>query len=288
MIGASIVATIVAAAVGAVAAIGYAFYYAATSGDAFSFTTCFLSSLAVGAAAGLSSLLLSFMAPLISNGWASIGFLGFAKGFLIHGFVDSTAYIVLCLATGREVAPMGVLSTFLLGGLMGGFGKLFMAGLFSEGSMQALAAGWLASGGGFLSAEGAAGITAYAGALMARFIQKLVYVFFCGCTGFLGDVIIRACIGGRPSVLESLLSFSGGLVLGTVSLAGSGQGITGLITRLTAGKITFSSEAAKAIVGKVFSWSLKDAFPALVRKLKRGERALRRDAWWSEIGGDMQ
>jgi len=288
LIGASIVATVVAAALGSLAAVGYALYYAATSGDSFSFATCFLSSLAVGGAAGLSSLLLSFMAPLIANGWANIGFLGFAKGFLIHGFLDSTAYIVLCLATGRQVAPMGVLASFLLGGLMGAFGKLFMAGLFSEGSMEVLAAGWLSSGGGFLSGEGAAGISAYASALMARFTQKLAYVFFCGCTGFLGDLIIRACVGGRPSVLESLLSFTGGFVLGSVSLAANGQGVAGLLTRLTAGKLKFSSEVARAIVGKVFSWSLKDAFPALVRKLKGGRHVLKRDPWWSEIGGDMQ
>ncbi len=279
LIGASIVATVVAAAVGVLAAIGYTIYYAATSGSSFSFAGCFFSSLAVGAAAGVGSLLLSFMAPLITSGWANIGFLGFAKGFLIHGFVDSITYIVFCLGTGREVAPTAVLATFLLGGLSGGFGKLFMSGFFSQGVLEALAAGWLSSGGGLLS-ESVAGISTYATALMARFLEKAAFVTFCGCSGFLGDLIIRACMGGRPSVLESLLSFSSGLVLGTVSLAVQGQGITGLITKLTAGRLKFTSDVVKAIVGKAFSWSLKDAFPSLMRRLQ-GKRPTPQPKFWS-------
>jgi hypothetical protein len=278
LIGASIAATVVAAAIGAIAAVGYAFYYAATSGASFSFAGCFLSSLAVGGAAGIGSLLLSVMAPLISSGWVHIGLAGFAKGFLIHGFVDSAGYVVFCLATGREVSPLAVLACFLIGGLMGGFGKLFMTGLFSEGTIQSLAAGWLSSGGSIFSSEGVEAISAFASELAARFVQKVVYVVFCGCATFLGDLTVRACMGLRPSVWESLLSFSTGMFLGTVSLAVQGQGITGIISKLTAGRLKFGSDLVKAVVGKGFSWSVKEGFPALVKKLNRSARALRQES----------
>jgi hypothetical protein len=138
-LGASLVTTVVAAVVGAVAAIGYALYYAFASGDSFSFATCFLTSLAVGGAAAASSLLLSYMAPLIGAGWSQLGWMGLAKSFLVNGGVDSVAYIVFCLATGREVSPWGVLASLVIGGLMGGLGKLFTSGLLAGGTTQAMA-----------------------------------------------------------------------------------------------------------------------------------------------------
>jgi hypothetical protein len=77
------------------------------------------------------------------------------------------------------------------------------------------------------------------------------------------------------------------MVMGGISLAAQGQGITGFITRLTAGRLKVTSDLLKAIVGKGFSWSLKDGFPGLIRRLKRSERTLQSNLWWSDIVGDL-
>jgi Peptidase family M23 len=285
--GISLVTAVVAAIIGSVAAIGYALYYAFTSGDSFSFATCFFSSLIVGGAAALSSLCFSYIAPLIGAGWSQLGWLGFGKAFLINGAVDSVAYITFCLATGREVSPLGVLSTFLVGGLLGGAGKLFMSGLFAEGTVQALAASFLSSGGGLLSGEAVTGLTAYALAFAINFTYKAVYVLFCGCSGFLADVIIRISTGGIPNVLESVLSFTGGALAGGLGLAWGGEGGSGLLARLSGGRLKISSDLAKTAVGKLFSRSLKESFSALIHKLKRKKKRLEEGLWWSEIGGEF-
>jgi len=87
---------------------------------------------------------------------------------------------------------MGVLASLLVGGLTGGVGKLVTAGLLSQGTMQALMSGWFASGGALLTGEGAASFSAFAWAAAVRFLNRAAYVLLCGCTGFLGDVIVRA------------------------------------------------------------------------------------------------
>ncbi len=285
--GVSLVAAVVAAAIGSVAAIGYALYYAYASGDSFSFATCFLSSLAVGGAAAMSSLLFSYMAPLVGAGWAQLGWLGFGKAFLINGAVNSCVYIIICLAGGREVSPMGVLSTFLVGGLLGGAGKLLMSGLFAGGAAQALAAGFLSSGGGLLSGEAAAVLSAYIGAVAVNFSYKAAYVFFCGCTAFLADIIFRISTGGIPSVLESILSFTGGVLVSGLGMAFGKGGISGLLTRLSGGRIKFTSDLAKAIVSKLFSRGIKESLSALVSKLRGSRKRLKKGLWWSEIGGEF-
>ena len=286
VIGISAVTAVVTAVVGSVAAIGYAMYYAFTSGGSFSFTTCFLSSLAVGGAAAASSLLFSYMAPLIGAGWSNLGWLGFAKAFLIHGGVDSVIYIVFCLATGREVSPLGVLSSFLIGGLMGGVGKLFTAGLFSEGTVEVLAASWLSSGGALLSSEGTAGLTAYFYALTVNFAQKACYILYCGCTGFLADVTIRALTGLRPSLLESVLSFAGGALAGGLGLVGGGEGVSSLLARLSGGRLRLSGDFAQALAGKSLFKGLREGFSSLLRRLTGKKKRLDEGLWWSEIGGE--
>ena len=259
LFGISLATAIAAAVIGSVAAVGYALYYACTSGDSFSFTTCFLSSLAVGGAAASSTLLFAYIAPLISAGWAKIGLAGFIKSFLIHGCADSVIYASFCLITGREVSPTGVLASFLLGGLLGSVGKLFTTGLYAKGTVQALAAGWLSSGGSFFSGETAARVSAYIGALVIEYTEKAAYIFFCGCTGFLADVIIRAVTGGIPSLMESLLSFGGGMLAGALSYSAGGRGLSGYLARLTRGKLKLNSDLSKALLGKSFIKGLKSA-----------------------------
>ena len=286
-LGISLVTAVVAAVVGSLAAIGYSIYYAFTAGDSFSFGGCFLASLTVGAAAAGFCLLLSYLAPLIGAGWSNLGWLGFGKAFLIHGFADSLIYIVFCLCTGKEVSPLGVLASFIIGGLSGGVGKLVTTGLLSQGTIQALAAGWLSSGGTLFTGEAAASFSAYAWAATMHFTHKLAYVFLCGCTGFLGDVIIRAATGGRPSIAESLLSFGGGMLAGGLSLAGGGQGMAGFLSRIFGGRVKVQSELFKTLVNRSLSKGLKEGSSGLLRWLRNRGRRPRESLWQFEMGGEI-
>ena len=286
-VGISLATAVVAAVVGSLAAIGYSIYYACTAGDSFTFMGCFTASLTVGAAAAGFCLLLSYLAPLIGVGWSNLGWLGFGKAFLIHGCADSVVYIVFCLCTGREVSPMGVLASFVVGGLTGGIGKLVTTGLLSQGAVQALAAGWLSSGGTLFTGEAAASFSAYAWAATMHFTHKLAYVFLCGCTGFLGDVIIRAASGGRPSLAESLLAFGGGVVAGSLGLAGGGQGAAGLLARISGGRVKISSDLFRALVNKSLSKGLKEGSAEFMRWLKNRGRRPRESLWNLETGGEI-
>jgi hypothetical protein len=287
LLGLSIVTTIIACVVGGLAAIGYSIYYAFAAGDSFTFGGCFLASLSVGAISAGTCLLLFYLAPLIGSGWSSLGWLGFGKAFLVHGCADSLIYIVFCLGTGRKVSPMGVLASFLLGGATGGIGKLVTTGLLSQGAAQALASGWFSAGGALLTGRGAASLSSLAWAAITRFANKAAYVLFCGCTGFLGDVIIRGVSGVMPSIAESLLCFGGGCMAGILNLAGSGEGAAGLISRLSRGRITIESDLLKALMSKSFSRGFKEGSSRLLRWLRGRDGKKRESLWKLDIGGGM-
>jgi hypothetical protein len=194
---------------------------------------------------------------------------------------------VFCLATGREVSPMGVLFSFIIGGLSGGVGKLVLNGLSSLASAQALAAGWLTSGGTLLSGEAAASFSAYAWAATVHFTHKLAYLFLCGCTGFLGDVIIRAVTGGKPSVTESLLCFGGGILAGGLNLAGGGQGLAGALSRISGGRLKISSDLVRALASKSLSKGIKEGSARFLRWLRGKDGRPRESLWRLEMGGEV-
>lgn len=285
LFGLSLVTAVVAAVVGSLAAMGYAVYYAFSAGDAFSFRGCFLASLSVGAVAAGTCLLLSYLAPLIGSGWSGLGWLGFGKAFLVHGVADSLVYSAFSLATVGKVSPWGVLASFLLGGATGGIGKLVTAGLLSRGTLQALAAGWLSSGGTLLAGQGA-GLSALAWSAVTRFANKAAYVLFCGCSAFLGDVVVRGMCGGRPSIAESLLCFGGGCLAGLVHLAGAGDGVAGIVSRLSRGRLEITSDLLKALAGKSFSKGFKEGCSWLLRRLRGGRKGMEEAGWGFEIGGE--
>ncbi|MEW6553986.1 MAG: M23 family metallopeptidase [Actinomycetota bacterium] len=285
LFGLSVFATVVACVVGSLAAIGYAIYYAFAAGDSFTFGGCFLASLSVGAIAAGACLLLSYLAPLIGTGWSSLGWLGLGKAFLVHGCADSLVYIGFCLATGRKVSPMGVLASFLIGGATGSIGKLVTSGLLSHGAAQALASGWFSAGGTLLTGRGVA-LSTLAWAAVTRFANKAAYVLFCGCAGFLGDVIMRGVTGAMPSIAESLLCFGGGCLTGILNLAGSGEGVAGIISRLSRGRITLQSDLLKALMSKSFSRGFKEGSTRLLRWLRGGEGGKRESLWRLDFGGE--
>ncbi len=283
-LGLSLVTAVTAAVVGSIAAIGYSIYYAFTAGESFTFAGCFTGSLSVGAAAAGTCLLLSYLAPLIGAGWSSLGWMGLSKAFLVHGCADSLVYIAFCLCTGKRVSPLGVLASFLVGGITGGVGKLVTTGFLSQGAT--MAAGWLSSGGAMLTGETAASLSAYAWAVTMRLAHKVAYVLLCGCTAVLGDVIIRAVSGGIPSIAESLLCFGGGALVGAINLSGSGEGIAAIISRVTRGRFRISSDLLRALMGKSFSKGLKEGSSRLLRWLTGRGKNARESMWSLETGGE--
>ncbi len=269
LIGLSLAATITAAVAGSVAAMGYAVYYAFAAGDSFSFGGCFLGSLSVGVAVAGTCMIASYLAPFIGSGWAQLGILGFGKAFMAHGFADAIVYSSFCLATGTGISPLGVLASFFIGGLTGGVGKLVTTGFASSGAAQALAAGFLSSGGSFLSGEALATAAAYMGEAAAQLGQKLAYVCMCGFAGFLGDVVVRMATGGIPSIVESLLCFGGGALAGAINLAGNGQGLAGVISRASGGRLSLKSDFLKALLGKSLTKGFKEGSSRLLDHLLR-------------------
>ncbi len=284
----SLLTTVVSAVVGALAAVAYSIYYAFAAGDSFTCGGCFLASLSVGAAAAGTSLLLSCLAPLVGSGWRSLGWLGFGKAFLVNAAADSIVYISFCLLTGREVSPLGVVATFLLGGASGGIGKLVTTGLLAQGAGQALAVGWLSAGGAALAGRGLSTLSFLARSALSRFSGRAAYVLFCGCAGLLGDAIVRAVSGSLPSLAESLLCFGGGCLAGAVSLAGRGEGVAGIASRLSRGRMKVNSEFLRALAGKSFSQGLKEGSSRLLRLLRRGDDGRREVRWHFYTGGEMR
>ncbi len=285
LLGLSAASVLAACAVGGAASLGYAAYRAATSGDSLSFLSCFLGCLAVGGAAAFGCLLFSHLAPAAAAGWSNLGWLGFGKGFLAHGSASLLVNAGFSLAAGRGVSPAGLLASFLVGGLAGGMGRLLVCGIFSSGAAQGLAAGFLSSGGSLLSGGAAVQVASYAGVWIAGFSQKLAYMFFCGCMGALGDMALRLATGGRPSLLESLVSFGGGFLAGGISLLGRGQGFGALLSRLSGGRIRASGEFAKALVGKAFSGGLKEGVRSFLGR-SRGPAREGESLRLLELGGE--
>lgn len=272
-LGLSLTAMFTACVAGGVASMGYAAYHAATSGDSFSFLGCLLGSLMVGGIAAGGCLLFSYLAPAAASGWTNLGWLGFGKGFLAHGTANLLVYSGFSLTTGKGVTPGGLLVSFLVGGLTGGMGRLLLSGIFSGGAAQGLAAGFLSSGGSLLGGGAATQVAAYAGAWVSGISHKLAYMLFCGCAGALGDLLLRVVTGGRPCLLESLLSFGGGFLAGGLSLLGQGQGLGSLVSRLSGGRLRLSGEFAKALAGKAFSRGLKEGARSLMGRIRGGDRA---------------
>ncbi len=282
-VGLSLAAMVAAAVAGSVAAVGYAVYYAFAAGDSFSFAGCFLSSLSVGVAVAGTCVMASYLAPFIGGGWAQLGLLGFGKAFLAHGSADAIVYVLFCAVTGKRISPFGMLASFLIGGLTGGVGKMVTTGFMSSGAAQALAAGFLSSGGSFVSGEAVATAVAYMGEAAVRMGHKLAYVCMCGFTGFLGDVVVRAATGGMPSIAEALLCFGGGALAGVINLAGKGQGLAGVLSRASGGRLSLESDFLKALLGKSFTKVIKEGSSRLLGRLSRKRGPVRESLWDLEV-----
>lgn len=232
--GMSLVLAGVAIAAGALACIAYAMYYACVSGDGFSFAQCLSGCLVVGGAVALSVLCFGQSWSLLSSGGLKMGLLGFGKSFLIHGLADSLSYAVINGIAGRPFSWKAFAVTFVLGGLCGATGKLFVTGL-SERMLEGLAASSFAAGqvgsesffvlrtSFTLLKDGGFGALVRFGTMEfgKALAEKVTYMTFCGCTGFLTDFTIHLLCGGRLSLGEGLLSFGAGFCMGGISLTTS-------------------------------------------------------------------
>lgn len=268
VLGLSAAATVVAAVVGALAAVGYALYYASAAGDSFTFGGCFVAALTVGSAAAAAVAALAVIVPSVAVGWWELGLLGVGKSFLLNGLADTGLYVVFTILSGGRVTPAGILLSFFLGGLAGSLGKMFVTGLFGGGAVRAAAAGFISSGGMGMAGSLGAGVSAAASAIGSVLVERISYVFLSGCVGFLGDVLFRALLGTTPSILESLLSFSLGALAGGIGLAAEGEGLAGLLSRLSRGRLRIRSEWTRMMLGKLFNRGVKEGLSELVDEME--------------------
>jgi hypothetical protein len=119
-----------------------------------------------------------------------------------------------------------------------------------------------------------------------HFTHKLAYLFLCGCTGFLGDVIVRAVTGAMPSITESILCFGGGMLAGGLSLAGGGQGLAGVLSRISGGRLKISSELVQALASKSLSKGIREGSSRFLRWLRGRNGRPRESLWRLEMGGE--
>lgn len=285
VIGLGSLTLILACAVGSLAAVGYAVYYSFAAGDSFNFSSCLLGALAVGAVAAGSCLLVTHLAPCIHAGWTSIGLVGFGKSFLIHGAADTIVYLVFSASTGKRITPLGVLASFLIGGFAGGLGKLVVEGLSSPWLVPALGGAFLSSGGTYLTG-GAVQALACSSAYVYLWGQKAAYLLLCGGIGFLGDLVLRAATGGIPSLAESLVSFAGGTLAGAIGLLSKGEGLAGMVTRMSGGRLKMPGELGRALLSKGLSRGLKEGALSLLKRFK-GRKIRMTEGWrWMSAGGE--
>jgi hypothetical protein len=229
--GLSMTLVYAAIALASAACLAYAGYYASASGEAFSFTQCLTGCLVVGGAAAAATITFGQSWSLLSAGFGKVGLIGCGKAFLVHGMADSLSYAVINGAAGRPFSFETFALTFVLGGLSGAAGKLFVTGL-SGSMLEGMAAGsFTASQAGSesfyimrssftLLREGGFQALARVGAaqLGTALAEKLTYMTFCGSTAFLTDFTIRLATGSGLTLGEGLLTFGAGFCVGGIGL----------------------------------------------------------------------
>jgi hypothetical protein len=228
--GVSLGAAVVAMAMGAVTSFGFAIHNAFVSGNDFSLLRCFLGCLLVGGSVALGTVCFAHFSSLLAAGWSKLGILGMAKTFIVHGMADSLSCAIIGRIAGHPLSLSAFFLAFLIGGLVGSAGKLFVAGLSRQvvdgillgglstsSSMESISFGstiiTLVSEGEF-SAMIKLGFLELSTALA----EKVTYVVFCGCTSFLADFMINLARGTSFSLGEAIFSFFGGVAIGGISL----------------------------------------------------------------------
>jgi len=260
---ATALAAMVAAAIGCV---GFAIYYAVSSGDNFSFGRCFSGCLMVGGAAAATTLLGSYLAGFISSGLARVGLAGALKSFLINGVIDSGINACFSrLLTGR-VSLLSLMTGFLLGGTIGALGRLFGAG-FAAARESAMAAGaaavetlrWGSSAITLYMRDGAillAGLAGRAASFLAEratpfLAEKCAFVLASGSVAILADFLTRVMTGKPFTLSEGLVAFASGTIMAGISLSFHGGGLPALVARLSGGRLLIRGEALQALLGKL-------------------------------------
>ncbi len=259
---ATALAAMVAAALGCLV---FAIYYAATSGDSFSFGRCFTGCLMIGGTAAATTLLGSYLAGFISSGLARVGLTGALKSFLINGVIDAGINACFSRLLTGHVSIIALVTGFLLGGAIGTLGRLFGAG-FAAARESALAAGAAAAetlrfGSSALTLyvkEGAtllAGVAGRTASLLGRatpwLAEKCAFVFASGSVAVLADFLMRAITGKPFSLSEGMVAFASGTIMAGISLSFGGGGLPALIARLSGGKLIVRGEALQALLGKL-------------------------------------
>lgn len=250
-----------AIALASAACLGYAGYYASNAGEAFSFVRCLSGCLAVGGTVALAVITFGQSWSLLSAGYGKVGLVGCGKAFLVHGAASGLSYAAVNGAAGRPFSVGAFALTFVLGGLAGAAGKLFVTGL-SGSMLEGMAAGsftagragseglYVLRGSVALLREGGFQSLARVGAarLGAALAEKLTYMTFCGCTAFLTDFAIRMAAGDGLTFQEGLLAFGAGFCAGGVGLAAATVSPARVLARAACAYRSMASEFVRSYV----------------------------------------
>ena len=71
-----------------------------------------------------------------------------------------------------------------------------------------------------------------------------------------------------------------------LTLAGAGDGVAGIVSRLSRGRLEITSDLLKALAGKSFSKGFKEGCSWLLRRLRGGRKGMEEAGWGFEIGGE--
>lgn len=239
----SVLTAVVAGIAGALACLGMALYYAATSAGDFTFAACFLKGLAAGTVVASGVLSWAALAPSLSAGWAKVGLAGMLRAAAWNGIFSAAFDTGLnFLATGR-FSPGRAAVSFIVGAATGAVGKVIKRGITTERFLRLFS---IAGGHEFrLQALGrsAAVLLARVTVRVEGFLYlgrglalelggRVAYVLAWGSmTAVLNAV---SCAAARRPITATgvISSFVVGAVMGTVTLSFDGRGIGGLIERL--------------------------------------------------------
>ena len=285
----STVVAVIAAVAGALACIGMAIYFAATHGANFSFGTCFLKSLSVGAIAATAVVSWGMLATAVEAGWAAAGLWGTCKAAFLNGLFSTIFDTCINYLFTGHISLKSMLIAFVVGAVTGGIGKVLRGGmiserlarLFSVAQVDTASAVSLSSSAVVIINEATVKIQVFlvtCKELALTFGGKIAYIAFSG--SLTAGINIVTCLAThRPITLSGVFaSFLAGAAMGGLALSFGGQGLNGLLSRFQVFRQGIGISARKflaKVTNKSISRGLKNGFENLFKKALKEEEVSR-------------
>jgi murein DD-endopeptidase MepM/ murein hydrolase activator NlpD len=286
----SAVVAAVAAASGALACIGMAIYYAATSGSDFSLPGCFLKSLTIGAIAATAVISWSALSGAVAEGWAQAGLTGTLKAALWNGVFSAVFDTGTTYVFSGKISWRRILVAFAAGFVSGAFGKVLREGIMSERfvGLFSVTAAETQSGAVSLGQTAVLVLNEVAVKLEAfvftvkelalTFGGRIAYVAFSG--SLTAGINVMTCLAThRPVTFSGVFaSFLAGAAMGGIALSFSGEGVNGLLSRFEVFQEGFGvtlrrflSKAINKSISRVMKNNLETGFRKLLKEKEVSE-----------------